>query len=116
MSTVRPLMADDVPDFRVLRLESLKPYPETFAASYELEAVQDLSFFEKRLQIGTVLGGFQNGQLSACASFRRLEHKNLQHKSMLSGIYVRKEAQGTGLADDLLINLLTYGRGCVEIV
>ena len=47
---IRPLLNEDVNQFRKLRLEALQNSPESFSSSYEEESSYPLQQFETRLR------------------------------------------------------------------
>jgi RimJ/RimL family protein N-acetyltransferase len=114
---VRRLETSDVADYRELRLESLKGHPEAFASSWEHEADRPLSWWAERLETNTVFGGWVNSsRLAGVAGLHVRDAVKLQHKGVLWGMYLRREARGTGLAAALVQQVVEHARTLVEEV
>src|ERR1700726_2951743 len=87
---IRRLEADDVADYRELRLEGLKRHPEAFGSSWEDESARPAAWWAERLQSSTVLGGWiDNSPLLGVAGLRLQSAAKLRHKGILWGMYVR---------------------------
>lgn len=113
----RRLHAADAPAYRALRLEGLLERPESFAATWKQENVRPSSWFAQRLESGLVMGAWTDGDVLAGAMGLQVpESPKLNHKGMLWGVYVRPGARGTGLAQELLRQLLAQATGLVEEV
>lgn len=89
--------------FRNIRLLALEQVPEAFAASYEEEVDQPLSFFESQI-IGTNYFGIfdDHEKLLGIVSVTRSNLLKMRHKAMIGSVYVRSEARGKGIAKNLL--------------
>jgi RimJ/RimL family protein N-acetyltransferase len=112
---VRRLGADDVADYRELRLEGLKSHPEAFGASWEDESGRPASWWAGRLETSTVLGGWiDDSPLLGVAGLRLQTAAKLRHKGILWGMYVRPSARGTGLAASLVQRVIEQARPLVE--
>jgi GNAT superfamily N-acetyltransferase len=108
---VRRLGANDVADYRELRLECLKAHPEAFSSSFEDEAAQPASWWERRLATNATFGGWvDTSPLVGVASFILRDRIKLAHKGVLSGMYVRPQARGTGLAAALVHGVIEHAR------
>jgi RimJ/RimL family protein N-acetyltransferase len=112
---IRRLETSDVATYRELRLEGLKAHPEAFAASWEHEAAQPVSWWSERLETNVVFGGSVNS--SSLVGVAGLHVQNAikhRHKGVLWGMYVRSEARGTGLAAALVQQVIAHARTVVE--
>jgi ribosomal protein S18 acetylase RimI-like enzyme len=109
--TIRPLRADEPATYRDIRLEALRLHPEAFGASYEDELARPLAFFEQRIAGNTIFGGFRDGDIFGIAGFMPETGAKRVHKCHLWGVYVRREARGTGLARLLVEAVLDHARG-----
>ena len=54
--TIHRLSRVDSEEFRSIRLEALKNFPEAFGSTYEREAGEPISFFGDRLERNAVFG------------------------------------------------------------
>ncbi len=112
---VRRLEADDVTDYRELRLEGLNRHPEAFGSSWEDESARPASWWAERLQTSTVLGGWiDDSPLLGVAGLHLQTAAKLRHKGILWGMYVRPAARGSGLAASLVQRVIEHARTLVE--
>lgn len=98
------LDAESAAEFRAIRLEALKQFPENFASAYEVECEWPLSAFEERLREYVNVGAFA---MSGDASSRHLvgiatlvpqTPARMRHKADITSVYVKPEYQGKGIA------------------
>lgn len=114
---VRRLETSDAADYRELRLESLRLHPEAFSTAWESDAEKPASWWTARLETSTVFGGWVNDSpLVGIVRFTVEDAAKLRHKGMLSGLYVRLQARGTGLAAALVRQVVAHARPLVEQV
>jgi RimJ/RimL family protein N-acetyltransferase len=112
---VRRLEADDVADYRELRLEGLKSHPEAFGTLWEDESAQPASWWAKRLETSAVFGGWiDESPLLGVAGFHVHGAAKRRHKGILWGTYVRPQARGTGLAVSLVQRVVAHAQTVVE--
>ena len=64
----------------------------------------------KKLENGYVLGGFLDDTLVGIAGLTALPGAKAKHKALLWGMYVREEARGLGIADQLMEGILGEAR------
>ena len=106
----RVLEKSDAEQFKTLRLEALKNYPEAFGNSYEDEKKYSTAMFEKRIESGEnsfTLGAFDNNHLIAIASFYCERGFYLIHRGNIISVYCQKGYQGQGIAYRLMNVLLS---------
>jgi RimJ/RimL family protein N-acetyltransferase len=118
---IRPLRVDEAESYRAIRLEALLRHPDAFSASFERESTEQLPFFAARLAGSVVFAGFQGDipaaeNLLGTAGFMIQPGPKRQHKGLLWGMYVRREARGTGLARRLAEAVLDHAREHVELI
>ncbi len=112
---LRRLAAPDAASYRNLRLEGLRSHPEAFGASWEEEVSKPLGWFAERLESNTVFGGWrEDGVLMGVAGLWVPDTAKSRHKGVLWGMFVRPEARGTGLAADLVQEVIDHARNTVE--
>jgi RimJ/RimL family protein N-acetyltransferase len=112
---VRRLEADDVADYRELRLEGLTSHPEAFGASWKDESAKPASWWAERLETSTVFGGWvDESPLLGVAGFHVNGAAKRRHKGILWGMYVRPQARGSGLAASLVQRVIEQARTLVE--
>jgi len=103
--------------YRDLRLEGLTRNPEAFSSSVKDEAEKPLSWFENRLENSLVFGAHsEEGTLDAVAGLLFPEGTNISHKAKLTGVYLRPEIRGTGLARLLVKYVIEQAKNIVEQV
>jgi ribosomal protein S18 acetylase RimI-like enzyme len=103
-------------EFRSIRLEALKNFPEAFGSAYEREAAEPISFFSDRLERNAVFGAYRDGTLAGVAGFAAMNGPKNAHKGFLWGMYVRPAFQGSKAASLLMDRLITYARARVELL
>jgi RimJ/RimL family protein N-acetyltransferase len=112
---VRRLEADDVADYRELRLEGLTSHPEAFGASWKDESAKPASWWAERLETSTVFGGWiDESPLLGVAGFHVNGAAKRRHRGILWGMYVRPAARGSGLAASLVQRVIEQARPLVE--
>ena len=114
---LRRLGPEDARDYRGLRLEGLERHPEAFGAAFEDEVLEPLQHFAERLALNATFGASRlDGMLIGAASLVVPGAIKLRHKGILSGVFVRPEGRGTGLAPALIAKVLDHAFGVVEEV
>jgi RimJ/RimL family protein N-acetyltransferase len=113
---IRQLRVDEATLYRDIRLEALRLHLDGFSASFEQEAARPLAFFEGRLADSVIFGGFRDQTPLATAGFRIQAGAKSAHKGMLWGMYVRREARGSGLARRMVEAVLDHARNRVELI
>ena len=112
--SLRRLVRGDAEAYRQIRLEALQQHPEAFGASFEDEAKQSLISYERRILSTEVFGGFRRAELMGIARFSIEPGAKRRHIGVLTGMYVREAARGTGLASALVARILATAQGRVE--
>jgi ribosomal protein S18 acetylase RimI-like enzyme len=113
---LRRLRADEAASFKAIRLEALKPNPELFGSTFELEEKLDVAWFAGRLADAHVIGAFRGGELVGTVGFSIQQGPKNAHKGRLWGMYVRPGARGRGIARLLVNAALGVAREQVELV
>jgi len=113
---LRRLDRSDAAPYPAIRLEALREHPEAFGASYEEEAAQPVAAYERRVMIGEVCGGFVAGTLMGIARFSIEVGAKRRHIGLLTGMYVRPPARGSGLASALVDAVVAAATGRVELL
>lgn len=111
---IRRLQAEDVEDFRVIRLAALKKNPEMFGSFYALEVEKPLQFFADRLTRCVVFGAYSDGRIVGVMVFKQAEGIKDAHKASLTGVFVEPEFRGQGIANALLKAVIDHGSNQVE--
>jgi RimJ/RimL family protein N-acetyltransferase len=102
---IRPLVPDDAPVYRALRLRALAEFPDAFTSSVEEETPTAGEWSVERLQPreGHVMfGAFVGGTLAGTTGLERLTRAKEQHKAVLYGMYVAPEYGGRHLGRRLV--------------
>lgn len=107
---VRQVLPSEAQTYQRLRVEGLVRHPDCFRIAPEDEAILSPSDVAKKLEGGYVLGGFLDGELVGIAGLSALSGAKAKHKALLWGMYVREEARGLGLADQLMRGILDEAR------
>lgn len=114
MYEVRQLEAGDAVDYRDIRLEALEDCPEAFGASHAEDQGLPVIRYEGALAVNHIYGGFKGGQLEGVIAVSRPNFIKTHHKATIFGVYVRNEARGTGLSDELLKSVLHHAGEKIE--
>ena len=104
--TVRRLMAADAAAYHALRLEGFSLHPLQFRVAPEDEMDESILAVGDNLERTFVAGGFADNSLVGIAGLTRFSGAKLRHRALLWGMYVSKQARGSGLADELMRTLL----------
>jgi ribosomal protein S18 acetylase RimI-like enzyme len=109
---MRKLKEEDALQYRKLRLQALEQHPEAFAASYEEEADQPISFFESALKgYSSYYGMFnETDELIGMGSLIRSPLRKMKHKASIGSVFVSGEARGTGVGTKLLNYVIEQAR------
>jgi len=117
---IRRLADDDTEVFRELRLRALRESPEAFGSSYEETVLQPLASMAQRLRADPdapydfVLGAFAPA-LVGMVGFRREPRLKTCHKGTISGMYVAREMQGSGVGRARLERVIEEARKQPEL-
>ena len=110
---IRAFTANDVRDFRRLRLRALKEHPDAFGSSYEEESALTLEAVAARMRRTAespddfTLGAYQEGELVGVVGFYRdSSSAKVRHKGHVWGMYVAAERQGEGVGRALMRELI----------
>ena len=99
---IRTLTADDLADWRAIRLEALKRLPEAFLTTYAEERQKNDADVSAMLDKGGVLGAFSDQDLAAVLSLDPETRTALAHRAWINAVYVRPDWQGSDVAHQLL--------------
>lgn len=99
---IRRLGEPDAADYKAIRLEALKAYPEAFGGSYADESKRDIKEFVASLDRSTIFGAFNGQTLSGVIGWYQSQSPKQAHRANLFGIYVRPDSRGTGCAEKLV--------------
>ncbi|WP_430443065.1 MAG: N-acetyltransferase family protein [Pseudomonas piscis] len=111
---IRRLQADDVEDFRTIRLSSLKKAPEMFGTVYCDEAKKPVRAFLGRLIDAVVFGAYVDDKIVGLMVLKQENGIKDAHKSYLSGVFVEPELRNLGIANALLDKVIEYAEEHVE--
>ncbi|KHF38804.1 GNAT family N-acetyltransferase [Halalkalibacter okhensis] len=105
---IRKLESKDANLFREIRLQALKQVPEAFAASYEEEFQEGISFFESKLLNKEVFFGLfkEEDKLVGIISLSRSTLLKMQHKAAIGSVFITKEARGKGFGKKLFTHVM----------
>ena len=88
----RKLKSSEAPDFRRVRLECLKKFPESFGTLYEDEVGKAKLYFEELIEQDSAdvffFGAFAGDDLIGIAGFVRGERTKTRHRGEIAAMYV----------------------------
>ncbi len=113
---IRQLTDNDVSAYRHIRLQMLNNHPEAYADSYKETKRQGDDFFLHRINNGAIFAAFDKNEIVATTGFFVPKGEQLQHKSMIWGVYVKPEFRGQGISYDLLQEILTHLPESISLV
>ncbi|MNI27382.1 putative acetyltransferase [compost metagenome] len=104
---IRKLTVADSAPYKAIRLQALEQYPEAFGSSYEDEKEKSLEDIArmlgaKRHDTDFIVGAFDHGNLVGTVGFFQQTKTKIRHKGLIWGVYVLPEAQGRGIAYQLM--------------
>jgi ribosomal protein S18 acetylase RimI-like enzyme len=108
--TYRKLNPDEAPDFRRVRLECLKNFPENFGTRYEDEIGKAKLYFEEFIERNSsdvfFFGAFSGDDLVGIAGFVRENRIKTQHRGEIVSMYVNPGFHGQNIGENLLLALI----------
>ena len=96
--------------FILLRLESLKTEPNSFLSTFDEEKKYSKQQWQNKFNQGVWFGYFKDGNMIAMVNFLIGNKVKIMHTSEISGLYVKKEYRGQGLAKQLVEFILQYAK------
>lgn len=110
---IRPLTAADAAAFRQIRLQAIADAPSAVWTTHEEEAGRSTAEIEARIgrtDTQVAFGAFADGVLVGIAGLRREPLRQVVHKALLWGVFVRPGWRREGLARRLLSSILALAR------
>ena len=109
---IRRLTAADAPEYRALRLRSLREHPTAFTSGYEEDEKLPMEVTLQRLNSPTrrMWGAFDGGQLRGTIGLDPETRAQARHKATVVGMYVAPEVAGRGMGRALLDALVADAR------
>ena len=102
----RKLLPSETKQYREIRLESLKLFPENFGSSYETEAAKPKLAFEINIELKNdkafIVGAFEGEKLSGICGFVQETNEKTRHRGLIIQMYVQPAYQGKKLGLQLL--------------
>jgi ribosomal protein S18 acetylase RimI-like enzyme len=111
---VRRLTANEVDDFRTIRLAALKTEPDAFGSVYDVEATRPDSMFAERLNTAIVFGAYHDSRIVGMIGLRKQSGPKDAHKAMVWGFFVEPSARRLGVGSALLVRLIDTAGHIVE--
>ena len=114
---IRPLGAEDLPAYKLLRDEMLFSHPEAFTSDAAEERVREPADYLQRLGLDRrerghfVLGAWHGDRLVGAIGLERDRRRKGRHVGHVIGMMVRPEARGHGVGRELLDALISEARG-----
>lgn len=110
--TFRRLTADDIPDYRRLRLECLKDFPENFASVYQEQLKLPKMYMETVLEGEDVskflVGAFSQGVMIGLVAVIREDNSRMRHVAHILQMYVQPLYSGQKVG----IKMLNFAVTC----
>ncbi len=115
----RLLNASDSSDYRQLRLQCLKEYPDSFGSVYEVEKEKPKlayeGFLEEAKEGTFIVGAYDVDDCVGICAFFRNDRKRTQHRGALQQIYVKPNYQGQGIAKTMIKKAMDIGFNELEV-
>lgn len=106
----RKLKCSDALEFRQIRLECLKTFPESFGTVYEDEVGKKKLYFEEMIEQESAdiffFGAFAEDKLIGEAGFVRGNRTKTRHRGEIVAMYVNPNFHGQKIGENLLRELL----------
>jgi GNAT superfamily N-acetyltransferase len=106
---IRRIPRDEIDVFRRIRLEALRCEPASFAGRFEDWATLSEEEWRRRLYDPAFVA-FSNSEPIGIMGLVRFRPYKMVHRAMLASVYVRKSERGTGIAADLLSEIVEFSR------
>ncbi len=94
----RKLLPTDAPQYRAIRLEALKLFPESFGSDYESEAAKPKLHMEISIEQQTtdtfLMGAFDGEKLFGICGFTRDLRPKVHHRGLIIQMYIHPAYQG----------------------
>ena len=103
--TLRPARIDDMPAFRVVRLQALRDHPEAFSADYQTHLSADDAYWGRYFNFGEhsiIYFAFHDDDLVGMTGVRLDTSPKTRHNANIEGIYVLPAWRGHGIARALV--------------
>jgi len=113
---VRPLVREDAPAYRAMRLAAMQRDPEAFSSTLEIEAARPMSWFEERQGGSEMFGAFRGADLVGMAGFVPLQGPKKAHRAVLVSMYVDPTVRGRGVGRRLVEAVIAHARGRAEVL
>jgi len=116
---IRRLTPADAAVFQPFRLVALQDAPTAFGSSFQEEKEFPVSVIEGRLAVKAdrgPFGAFQDEEMVGLVALGRENMKNLAHKALIWGMYVKPEHRGKGIAKALLREALSLAKSVPEVL
>lgn len=109
---VRPLLQDDAPQYRALRLASLRDFQFAHGPDYEEALGKDVAWHAKRLARADYrwFGAFDEDALVGAICLRTQEGRRLRHSASLNSLMVAQTHQRAGIGRLLTAHLIGHAR------
>ena len=111
---IRPLLARDAPQYRLLMLQAYELAADAFTSTAAERAQEPTSFWVKRIEdptgLSAAFGAFDGDALVGTVALEFAAKPKTRHKALVIGMYVVPEARGTGAARSLLAEALAFAR------
>jgi hypothetical protein len=88
---IRPARMDDMPAFRILRLQALRDHPEAFSADYQTHLAADDANWGRYFDFGEnsiIYFAFHNNDLVGMTGVRLDTSPKTRHNANIWGVYV----------------------------
>ncbi|MEM5384291.1 GNAT family N-acetyltransferase [Paraburkholderia phymatum] len=111
--TIRPLIEADADAFRTLRLEAIQDSPMAIWPTLEEERAKPHDVVHAQIrhtERQVVWGAFDGEALVGIAGMRREPFRQLEHKALLWGVFVRPAYRKCGIARELLNHAFARAR------
>ena len=107
---IRQLNANDVDDFRTIRLSALKNSPEMFGSSYAVEATKPLNVFAEVISKYTIFAAYSQQKIIGVLILDLENDSKNKPQAQLYGFFVEPAFRGQGIATQLLQAVIQYGQ------
>jgi len=111
---IRRIGAEQVADYRAIRLTALQLDPDAFGSTYEVEAARPLTWFEDATRNLAIFGAYADERIVGMIGFGRHTGAKIQHKGFLWGMFVHPSMRRHGAGAALLRAAIEHASPVVE--
>ena len=106
----RILEERDWQQWKEVRLEALRDYPQLFTPAFEEECCKDDAYFVANIRENKIFGAFISDRLVSTVGLMLYSMAKMKHRGSVFGVYTTPSARGKGLTKTLFEMVIADAR------